>query len=45
MLLLVGLFLLTVMLGQMISNTATALIVIPIAVSAATQMDVSRGRC
>ena len=33
--LLVGLFLLTAVLGQLISNTATALIVIPIAVSAA----------
>ena len=33
--LLAGLFLLTAVLGQLISNTATALIVIPIAVSAA----------
>ncbi len=39
--LLLGLFLLTVTLGQLISNMATALIVIPIAVSAATDMDVS----
>jgi di/tricarboxylate transporter len=36
-----GLFVLTVVLGQLISNTATALIVIPIAVSAASQLDVS----
>jgi di/tricarboxylate transporter len=41
LLLLVALFLLTVVFGQMISNTATALIVIPIAVSAAAQLDVS----
>jgi di/tricarboxylate transporter len=39
--LLIALFLLTVVFGQMISNTATALIVIPIAVSAAVQLDVS----
>lgn len=39
--LLVGLFLLTVTLGQLISNVATALIVIPVAVSAAAEMDVS----
>lgn len=39
--LLVALFLLTVVFGQLISNTATALIVIPIAVSAAAQLDVS----
>jgi di/tricarboxylate transporter len=37
----VGLFLLTVVLGQLISNTATALILIPIAVSAAAELDVS----
>ncbi|HEY0813869.1 MAG TPA: SLC13 family permease [Pseudonocardia sp.] len=41
LLLLVALFLLTVVFGQMISNTATALIVIPIAVSAAAQLHVS----
>jgi di/tricarboxylate transporter len=39
--LLLGLFLLTAVLGQLISNMATALIVIPIAVSAAADMDVS----
>lgn len=39
--LLVGLFVLTAVLGQMISNTATALIVIPIALSAAAELDVS----
>jgi di/tricarboxylate transporter len=39
--LLLGLFLLTATLGQVISNMATALIVIPIAVSAAGEMDVS----
>ncbi len=39
--LLLGLFLLTALLGQLISNMATALIVIPIAVSAAAEMDVS----
>lgn len=39
--LLVGLFVLTVVLGQLISNTATALIVIPIATSAAATLDVS----
>ena len=36
-----GVFLLTAALGQVISNTATALVVAPIAVSAATQMNVS----
>lgn len=40
-LLLVGLVLLTLVLGQLISNMATALIVIPIAVSAAGELDVS----
>jgi di/tricarboxylate transporter len=40
-LLVAGLFLLTAVLGQLVSNTATALIVIPIAVSAAGQMGVS----
>lgn len=39
--LLAGLFLLTAILGQLISNTATALIVIPISVAAATGMGVS----
>jgi di/tricarboxylate transporter len=39
--LIIGLFLLTAVLGQMISNTATALIMIPIAVSVAAEMDVS----
>ena len=39
--LLLGLVLLTLVLGQLISNMATALIVIPIAVSAAAELDVS----
>ena len=39
--LLLGLFVLTAALGQLISNMATALIVIPVAVSAAADMDVS----
>ena len=39
--LLAGLFLLTATLGQLISNMATALIVIPVAVSAAADMSVS----
>jgi di/tricarboxylate transporter len=39
--LLLGLVLLTIALGQLISNMATALIVIPIAVSAAAELDVS----
>ena len=39
--LLLGLFLLTAILGQLISNMATALIVIPVAISAAADMDVS----
>jgi di/tricarboxylate transporter len=39
--LLAGLFLLTAILGQLISNTATALIVIPIAMAAATELGVS----
>ena len=39
--LLLGLVVLTMGLGQLISNTATALIVIPIAVSAAGELDVS----
>ena len=36
-----GLFLLTAVLGQLISNTATALIVIPIAVAAAVEIGIS----
>jgi di/tricarboxylate transporter len=39
--LLVGLFVLTAVLGQLISNTATALILIPIAISAAGDVGVS----
>jgi di/tricarboxylate transporter len=39
--LLAVLFAITVVFGQLISNTATALVVIPIAVSAAGQLDVS----
>jgi di/tricarboxylate transporter len=39
--LLLGLFVLTAVLGQLISNVATALIVIPVALSAALEMDVS----
>lgn len=39
--LLAGLFVLTAVLGQMISNTATAFIVMPIAVAAANDMQVS----
>jgi di/tricarboxylate transporter len=39
--LLLGLVLLTFVLGQLISNMATALIVLPIAVSAAAELDVS----
>jgi di/tricarboxylate transporter len=39
--LLAGLFLLTAVLGQLISNTATALIVIPIAVTSAVELGVS----
>jgi di/tricarboxylate transporter len=39
--LLFGLFVLTAVLGQLISNMATALIVIPVALSAAADMDVS----
>ncbi|MGC0365774.1 di/tricarboxylate transporter [Rhodococcus sp. 27YEA15] len=38
---LAALFTLTVVFGQLISNTATALVVIPIAVSAAAQLDIS----
>ncbi len=39
--LLAGLFVLTAIMGQLISNTATALIVIPIGVAAATSMGIS----
>jgi di/tricarboxylate transporter len=39
--LLAGLFVLTAVMGQLISNTATALIVIPIGVAAATSMGIS----
>jgi di/tricarboxylate transporter len=38
---LLALFVLSAVLGQLISNTATALIVIPIALSAASELDVS----
>lgn len=40
-LLLIGIFVLTATLGQLISNTSTTLIVIPIALSAAAEMDVA----
>jgi di/tricarboxylate transporter len=39
--LLAGLFILTAILGQLISNTATALIIIPIAVAAAAELGIS----
>jgi di/tricarboxylate transporter len=39
--LLLALVLLTIVLGQLISNTATALIMIPVALSAANELDVS----
>jgi di/tricarboxylate transporter len=39
--LLIGLFVIIAVLGQLISNTATALIVIPVAIAAATELDVS----
>jgi di/tricarboxylate transporter len=39
--LLAGLFVITVVFGQLISNTATALVMIPIAVAAAGQLDIS----
>ena len=39
--LLAGLFVLTALLGQLISNTATALIIIPIAMAAASEIGVS----
>jgi di/tricarboxylate transporter len=41
LLLLAGLFIVTSLFGQAISNTATALIVIPIALSAASELDIS----
>ncbi|MGO2540880.1 SLC13 family permease [Specibacter sp. AOP5-B1-6] len=40
-LLLIGIFLVTAVLGQLISNTATALIIIPIALSVATEAGLS----
>ena len=43
--LLLGLFVLTAVLGQLISNMATALIVFPVALSAAQDLDISPGRC
>lgn len=39
--LMIGLFVLTAVLGQFVSNTATALIVVPIAVSAASELGLS----
>ena len=39
--LLLGLFVLTAVLGQLISNMATALIMIPVALSAAAEVDIS----
>jgi di/tricarboxylate transporter len=39
--LLIGLFVLTALLGQLISNTATALIVLPVALETAKDLDVS----
>lgn len=39
--LMAGLFVLTVVMGQLVSNTATALILIPVAISAAIELDVS----
>jgi di/tricarboxylate transporter len=39
--LLIGVFVLTAILGQLISNMATALIVIPVALSAAAELDVA----
>jgi di/tricarboxylate transporter len=39
--LMIGLFVLTALLGQFVSNTATALIVVPIAVSAAAELGLS----
>ena len=43
--LLIGLFIITATLGQLISNMATALIVLPIALSAASEMGVAVSRC
>lgn len=40
-LLLIGIFIVTAVLGQLISNTATALIIIPIALSVATEAELS----
>ncbi len=40
LLLLAGIFLLAALLGQLISNTATALVMIPVAISAAQELDV-----
>ncbi|GIH06471.1 SLC13 family permease [Rhizocola hellebori] len=40
-LLLAGIFVFTATLGQIISNTATALIIVPIAIAAATELEVS----
>jgi di/tricarboxylate transporter len=39
--LLIGLFVVIAVLGQLISNTATALIIIPVAIAAANDLDVS----
>jgi di/tricarboxylate transporter len=39
--LMLGLFVLTLVMGQLVSNTATALILIPVAISAAAELDVS----
>ncbi len=39
--LLIGVFLLSALLGQLISNMATALIMIPVALSAAAELDVA----
>lgn len=39
--LIIALFILVALMGQLISNTATALIVIPVAISAATELDVN----
>ena len=43
--LLLGIFVLTAVVGALISNMATALIVIPIAVSASAELGISPGRC
>ena len=39
--LLAGLFVMTVVFGQLISNTATVLVMIPVGISAAAQLDIS----